>query len=105
MSSSANFLSSLLLKINLKLGGANAFPPPGGVPLLHDAPTIVFGADVYHAPPGSQRPSFAAVVASMDVQLATYHTVVSAQPSRCEVIDQARGAILALFWRNSAQFF
>ena len=64
-------------------------------------PTIVFGADVYHAPPGSQRPSFAAVVASMDVQLATYHTVVSAQPSRCEVIDQARGAILAQFWRNS----
>ena len=76
-------------------------------------PTIVFGADVYHAPPGSQRPSFAAVVASMDVQLATYHTVVSAQPSRCEVIDQVSGAqfgrnsgaILAQFWRNSAQSF
>ena len=64
-------------------------------------PTIVFGADVYHAPPGSQRPSFAAVVASMDVQLATYHTVVSAQPSPLRVIDQARGAILAQFWRNS----
>ena len=95
------YYANLLLKLNLKLGGHNVHPGAHGISLVREVPTIVFGADVYHAPPGSQRPSFAAVVASMDVQLATYHTVVSAQPSRCEVIDQARGAILAQFWRNS----
>ena len=87
MSSSALFLSSLLLKINLKLGGANAFPPPGGVPLLHDAPTIVFGADVYHAPPGAERPSFAAVVSAVDRLVSSFYTTVAAQPARHEVID------------------
>jgi len=62
-------------------------PTEEGLALIHDQPTIVFGADVYHAPPGSNRPSFAALVASMDRQLATYHTLVCAQASRCEVIE------------------
>ena len=48
----------------------------------------VFGADVYHAPPGSSRPSFAAVVSSMDRLLACYHTSVCAQPARLEIIEQ-----------------
>ena len=42
---------------------------------------------MYHAPPGTDRPSFAGVVASMDRHLATYHTVVTSQLSRCEVIE------------------
>ena len=42
---------------------------------------------MYHAPPGTDRPSFAGVVASMDRNLATYHTVVTSQLSRCEVIE------------------
>ena len=35
----------------------------------------------------SDRPSFAAVVASMDRHLATYHSIVTSQLSRCEVIE------------------
>ena len=49
---------------------------------------MVIGADVYHAPPGTKRPSFAAVVSSMDRQLATYVTSVSAQLSHMEVIER-----------------
>jgi eukaryotic translation initiation factor 2C len=84
----AAYMSNLLLKLNLKLGGQNVHPHTNGIALVQAAPTIVFGADVYHGPPGSTKPSFAAVVSSMDRMLATYHTTVVAQASRHEVIDQ-----------------
>ena len=81
------YISNLCLKINTKLGGHNVHPSPGGCALCAAAPTIVFGADVYHAPPGSDRPSFAAVVSSMDPLMATYYTTVSAQTCRVEIIE------------------
>mmetsp|Transcript_26975 Transcript_26975/g.40656 ORF Transcript_26975/g.40656 Transcript_26975/m.40656 type:complete len:373 (+) Transcript_26975:1-1119(+) len=84
MGTSAQYLSGLLLKMNLKLRGENVHPSR---PLLmDDTPTIVFGVDVNHAAPGSLRDSYAAVVASMDKNLACYYTMVSAQPSRQEII-------------------
>jgi len=79
-------MNNLLHKMNLKLGGHNVYPSPDGLSLVQAAPTIVFGADVYHAPPGSLRPSFAALVSSIDRSLATYYTTVSAQPARLEII-------------------
>ena len=82
------YIANLCLKINLKLGGHNVHPSPQGCALVQDAPTMVIGADVYHAPPGTKRPSFAAVVSSMDRQLATYVTSVSAQLSHMEVIER-----------------
>ena len=51
-----DYISNLLLKVNLKLGGHNSFPSKGGLALLDETPTMVLGADVYHAPPGSWRP-------------------------------------------------
>lgn len=81
------YVSNVLLKLNLKLGGQNVHPSPMGCTLVQATPTIVLGADVYHAPPGTDRPSFAAVVASMDRHLATYHSIVTSQLSRCEVIE------------------
>lgn len=81
------YMSNVLLKLNLKLGGQNVHPSPMGCTLVQATPTIVLGADVYHSPPGTDRPSFAAVVASMDRHLATYHSIVSSQLSRCEVIE------------------
>ena len=44
------------------------------------------GADVYHAPPDSDRASFAAVVGSMDRWLGSYYSTVAAQQARKEVI-------------------
>ena len=44
-----------------------------------EKPTIVLGADVYHAPPDSDRASFAAVVGSMDRWLGAYYSTVAAQ--------------------------
>ena len=82
------YVSNLLLKLNLKLGGQNAHPSPVGCTLVQGTPTIVLGADVYHSPPGSDRLSFAAVCATMDRNLATYHTLVESQPSRCEVVEK-----------------
>ena len=65
----------------------NVHPSHDGIKLVHAEPTIVFGADVYHAPPFTDRPSFAAVVSAVDRTLTTYHTTVSMQTSRCEVIE------------------
>ena len=47
-----------------------------------EKPTIVLGADVYHAPPDSDRASFAAVVGSMDRWLGAYYSTVAAQQAR-----------------------
>ena len=48
----------------------------------HGADVIVLGADVYHAPPDSDRSSFAAVVGSMDRWLCNYHSTISAQRTK-----------------------
>jgi eukaryotic translation initiation factor 2C len=80
------YLSNLLLKLNIKLGGHNHYPSPSGCKLSKEKPTIVLGADVYHAPPDSDRASFAAVVGSMDRWLGAYYSTVAAQQARKEVI-------------------
>ena len=81
-----DYISNLLLKVNLKLGGHNSFPSKGGLALLDETPTMVLGADVYHAPPGSSRPSFSALVAAIDSQCTEWRSEVGAQPSRTEPI-------------------
>lgn len=50
MGTKPQFLSGLLLKINLKLKGENVHP--GTVGLMAAMPTIVIGVDVNHAAPG-----------------------------------------------------
>ena len=63
-----------MLKLNLKLGGGNVRMAPAhqqrgrgaGLALMADRPTMVCGADVYHPPPGSDRPSWVALVAWLD---------------------------------------
>lgn len=45
--------------------------------------TMVVGLDVHHASPGSSGASFAAVVASLDMQCVTMRTVVTTQ----EMVD------------------
>ncbi|KAG8952530.1 hypothetical protein FRC00_006750, partial [Tulasnella sp. 408] len=72
------------------LGGINVIPKPGTVPLLADrtTPTIVLGAYVLHPAPGaSSRPSYAAVVGSVDSDASKYVAITRAQQCRVEMIE------------------
>ncbi|KAK8963948.1 Protein argonaute MEL1 [Platanthera guangdongensis] len=86
------YLKNLSLKINVKVGGRNTVLEDAlnkRIPLVSDAPTIIFGADVTHPAPGEDSMcSIAAVVASMDWPWVTkYRGLVSAQPHRQEIIE------------------
>ncbi|KAK9126541.1 hypothetical protein Scep_015387 [Stephania cephalantha] len=86
------YLENVALKINVKAGGSNTVLFDAlmrKIPLVSDAPTIIFGADVTHPSPGEDSgPSIAAVVASMDWPMVTkYRGLVSAQANRMEIIQ------------------
>jgi eukaryotic translation initiation factor 2C len=54
---------------------------------VSDIPTIIFGADVSHPPPGMYSSSIAGVVGSIDwPEVTTYRAVISAQLERQEII-------------------
>jgi len=93
LGNSAQYHAGILLKVNLKLGGANLYSPAsrGGLALLRQAPTMVMGFDVNHPQPGSPKPSYSALVATMDVECSKYYTVVGAQKSRTEILGETRG--------------
>ncbi|KAJ4771652.1 Argonaute [Rhynchospora pubera] len=86
------YLTNLLLKINVKLGGMNSIlqienPPSSS--LICKVPTIILGLDVSHGSPGqSDHPSIAAVVSSRKWPLISkYRASVHAQSARLEMID------------------
>jgi len=94
----AQLMANILLKINSKLGGCNS-SLTGQLPFVSEKPTIVFGADVTHPGPGgggSQKPSIAAVVASMDRNMARYSSVVEVQNSREEIIIRLKDIVKSL---------
>ncbi|CAG8447612.1 8562_t:CDS:10 [Diversispora eburnea] len=64
--------SNLALKVNVKLGGQNCFLANGQLDFVSEAPTMIFGADVFHAGRGENQPSVAAVCASMDIKATEY---------------------------------
>jgi len=80
------YIAGILLKMNLKLGGHNVYARDG-LQLMRSKPTIVFGVDVNHASPSSTKPSYAALVATMDREGSEYFTTVNAQTSRKELVD------------------
>uniref|UniRef100_A0A803MLG5 Uncharacterized protein n=1 Tax=Chenopodium quinoa TaxID=63459 RepID=A0A803MLG5_CHEQI len=86
------YMENVALKINVKAGGRNTVlidAVQRNIPLLTDRPTIIFGADVTHPPPGEDSSaSIAAVVASMDwPEVTKYKGLVSAQAHREEIIQ------------------
>ncbi|KAJ6852286.1 protein argonaute MEL1-like [Iris pallida] len=81
------YMENVALKINIKVGGRNTLLEDAlykRIPLVTDAPTIIFGADVTHPPPGEDSaPSIAAVVGSMDwPEVTKYRALISAQSQR-----------------------
>nr|KJB35165.1 hypothetical protein B456_006G103000 [Gossypium raimondii] len=89
---SNQYFENVALKINAKVGGRNTVLNDAilrRIPLVTDVPTIIFGADVTHPPPGEDSSSsIAAVVASMDwPEVTKYRGIVSAQTHRMEIIQ------------------
>lgn len=76
--------------MNCKLGGASNYVD--SLPMF-DRPTMLIGADVTHASPGSQAPSVAAIVTSMDKNACRYSTFLRAQPPREEVITEMNSCV------------
>ncbi|KAK0445339.1 argonaute-like protein [Desarmillaria tabescens] len=83
------YWANVALKINAKLGGINVIPDPRSASIISDPrqPTIIMGADVMHPAPGSQSPSYAAVVANIDSDGARYISKTKLQLGRQEMIE------------------
>ncbi|KAJ7284419.1 argonaute-like protein [Mycena rebaudengoi] len=87
------FWANVALKVNAKLGGVNVVTDASSVTILSDPhnPTVVMGADVMHPGAGTTgRPSFAAVVSSIDSCAAKYVATQSVQTSRQELITDLK---------------
>lgn len=88
---SKQYCANLALKINVKLGGVNS-SLGRQLGFITERPTIVFGADVTHPGIGeADKPSVAAVVASMDIKMSRYAAAVRVQGSRKEIIEDLKG--------------
>ena len=83
---------NVVLKINAKLGGMNSYVReyqrhvPN--PKFERKPNIVLGADVTHPVGGSDGPSVAALVGSVDKVLGQYASSIRCQAGRKEMISQ-----------------
>ncbi|KAJ6597530.1 argonaute-like protein [Mycena vulgaris] len=94
------FWANIALKINGKLRGINVVIDSTRLALLGDPqnPTVVMGADVMH--PGSgvnARPSYAAVVSSVDQNAAKYIATQRVQISRQELITDLKDMTTVLY--------
>ncbi|KAG8923760.1 hypothetical protein FRC01_012373, partial [Tulasnella sp. 417] len=90
MKGNLQYYANVCLKINAKLGGINVVPRRDSVGFVRDVadPTMIIGADVMHPGPGqAARPSYAAVVGSVDAEVSKYIAVSRAQGSRVEMIE------------------
>ncbi|KAG8934335.1 hypothetical protein FRC01_003583 [Tulasnella sp. 417] len=86
-----SYFANIALKVNAKLGGVNVVASPRDTGnLLGDPnnPVMILGADAIHPPPESQgRPSFTAVVGSLDMHASKYVASCRPQTSKQEIID------------------
>lgn len=101
----AQTLSNLCLKINVKLGGVNNILVPSFRPAVFLKPVIFLGADVTHPPAGDdKKPSIAALVGSMDAHPSRYCASVRVQQHRQEIIADLAGMcreLLMQFYRST----
>ncbi|KAF8883149.1 ribonuclease H-like domain-containing protein [Gymnopilus junonius] len=100
------YWANVMLKLNVKLGGINSVLGEMNAALNDPGhPTIVMGADVNHPAPGADgRPSFAALVSSVDSTTAKYISESRVQMGRVEMIEDlenmCKAAIGKMFPQN-----
>ncbi|KAI9272608.1 Piwi domain-containing protein [Sporodiniella umbellata] len=101
------YCANVCLKVNMKLGGMNLFLPPTQIPFIAQRPTIIFGADVTHPAPGDMnRPSVAALCASMDARASRYASAIRVQANRTEIIADLANMVkelLKAFYQSCGQ--
>lgn len=76
--------------------GSRFQDPPASLSWLFDKTCMLVGIDVSHADPGSDRPSLAAVVGSMDGKASQYMAHLSSQGPRTEIVAGLADAVVAL---------
>ncbi|KAF5311527.1 hypothetical protein D9611_011545 [Ephemerocybe angulata] len=94
----AQYWANVLLKINVKLGGINSIPDPSLASSLADPAkaTVVMGADVIHPAPGAEgRPSFTALVSSVDLNCSKYVATDRVQEGRQEIIADMKEMVIS----------
>ncbi|KAL8815674.1 MAG: hypothetical protein Q9223_005211 [Gallowayella weberi] len=91
--------SNVLMKVNAKLGGATSRVVTKGPSGHFNRPTMIIGADVSHAGPTIQAPSYAAMTVSMDKYATRYAAGVQTNGHRVEMISSRnlRDCLIPLF--------
>jgi hypothetical protein len=97
--SDPDFITNIMLKTNLKMGGTNTsldLKPHPAIQKLLSNTTMIVGADVTHAGVGSKfgTPSIAAVVASRDASFQQYPAAFSLQGHRTEIIGDLENLVV-----------
>jgi eukaryotic translation initiation factor 2C len=97
------YCSNVCMKVNAKLGGVTSKVVSPAFP----TPTMIIGADVSHASPGSQQASTCAITMSMDADCTRYAAFVQTNGHRVEMITPAniQGGFMVLFkyWVENAK--
>ncbi|KAI9822452.1 MAG: hypothetical protein M1827_000171 [Pycnora praestabilis] len=89
MKLSAQYMSNVCMKFNAKLGGTTARVATKAPTGHFTVPSIVIGADVSHAAPGSDQASMAAMTVSLDKVAARYAAACETNGHRVEMITTA----------------
>jgi eukaryotic translation initiation factor 2C len=83
------YISNVLMKVNAKLGGCTSKAISKAGVVEFKVPTMIIGADVSHASPGSAAPSMAALTVSIDRHAGRYAAACETNGSRVEMITEA----------------
>lgn len=85
------YYSNVLMKVNAKLGGctSQAAPHTASGFKQFTVPTMIIGADVSHASPGSLQASMAAVTVSFDRHAGRYAAACQTNGHRVEMISES----------------
>jgi len=91
------YCANVSLKMNVKLGGINSYLGDQ-LKFVTEKPTMVFGADVTHPPPGGDpnRSSIVSLVGSMDAQCARYAATLRTQQAKLEIVQDIRSMVKEL---------